>query len=429
MPDIESSHLSGSKLPVANKLVSSGTALQVTRRQALMSWGAITFLALTKSEAAERPTTALDGIRNLTLEIKCEPRLYRLGLPKKEEASVYFDPALKYKAHSVKKSGYFVILSEYKSKGWYRGRMSIGSVHIPLYTRAEDYDFAHGVFVAAGFSCQRPIHSLLVYMDKEKLKGSFGRGAIPIVSLKPNTSRSVFIPFMLQPYARFDKAEQERILRDFTESVSILVSLDGSDYYSVPISLMREERAQAAKPCPRCRGKKTLLCPQCKGTGDPVRNGGTTVEQIMRNAELRAQGVYCGNCKNPQGRLTCPTCDGIGEFTQKPTVLLVPKLQLTEAVAAPKELQIIAQHAMRRPPLPVKADTRKRVEEAVKALIDNLNGKDDTIRKEAISALGDIGPAAKAAVPALIELMKDKDASVRLRAKSALQKIDPKAIP
>ena len=50
--------------------------------------------------------------------------------------------------------------------------------------------------------------------------------------------------------------------------------------------------------------------------------------------------------------------------------------------------------------------------------------QDKRVRVDAVSALGEIGPAAKAAVPALTELLNDNDEDVRRAAASAVKKID-----
>lgn len=70
------------------------------------------------------------------------------------------------------------------------------------------------------------------------------------------------------------------------------------------------------------------------------------------------------------------------------------------------------------------ADTKAKVA----ALIENLKDEDEQVRRDAATALGDIGPAAKDAVPALIvALKKDADEDVRRNVATALGEIGPMA--
>lgn len=62
---------------------------------------------------------------------------------------------------------------------------------------------------------------------------------------------------------------------------------------------------------------------------------------------------------------------------------------------------------------------------AVPALIKTLGDKDQKLREEAASILGQIGNNAKDAVPALIDLLRDQDYRIRVIAASALRGIDP----
>jgi HEAT repeat protein len=56
-----------------------------------------------------------------------------------------------------------------------------------------------------------------------------------------------------------------------------------------------------------------------------------------------------------------------------------------------------------------------------------LRDSDARVRKRAVAALGNVGPADKAAIPALIEAVKDRDATVRGEAILALLKLGPAA--
>jgi HEAT repeat protein len=68
-------------------------------------------------------------------------------------------------------------------------------------------------------------------------------------------------------------------------------------------------------------------------------------------------------------------------------------------------------------------------ESAVPMLAAALKGTDAVMRRESARALGGIGSAAEAAVPALIESLEDSDLTVRRNATYALPRIGPAAVP
>ena len=74
--------------------------------------------------------------------------------------------------------------------------------------------------------------------------------------------------------------------------------------------------------------------------------------------------------------------------------------------------------------LQITPDDQEQFENAVPLLTEALASEEQTIRLEAIIALGDLGPRAKDAVPAM-ELISEDDPvrTIRLAAQQALEKI------
>lgn len=70
--------------------------------------------------------------------------------------------------------------------------------------------------------------------------------------------------------------------------------------------------------------------------------------------------------------------------------------------------------------------------EAVPVLISLLKDRNQEVRREAVGALGDVGPAAKAAAPDLIDMLAGGPAEVRRECAWSLGRIGPdarKAVP
>jgi hypothetical protein len=105
---------------------------------------------------------------------------------------------------------------------------------------------------------------------------------------------------------------------------------------------------------------------------------------------------------------------------KKPVELVERQIDVMRAASGAAEMQEIRKEPRRQPAKWVDKDIRL----AVKALIECLSDSDDTVRKEAIEALGEIGPVAKDALPTLKGLAEDKDFNIAIRAKRALKEIE-----
>src|SRR5947209_8148010 len=71
------------------------------------------------------------------------------------------------------------------------------------------------------------------------------------------------------------------------------------------------------------------------------------------------------------------------------------------------------------------AEFRSRLDGAV--WLEQLNAEDPALRREAVQAVGNMGPEAAEAVPDLVRALKDPDAGVRRQAAKALGNIGPAA--
>lgn len=68
-------------------------------------------------------------------------------------------------------------------------------------------------------------------------------------------------------------------------------------------------------------------------------------------------------------------------------------------------------------------------DKAIEQLVNAAKSTDPALRWHAISALGDVGPAAKSAAPVLIACLSDQDTQVKLSAERSLVKIGKGAVP
>jgi HEAT repeat protein len=127
---------------------------------------------------------------------------------------------------------------------------------------------------------------------------------------------------------------------------------------------------------------------------------------------------------NPLSRLSCTIsiaaalmvagCDGGGS---------------TKKIDVPAQISALkGDHAAKENALIELAEAGPKAAPAVNDLIPILKDPDPVIRRLAIYALGQIGPAAKAAIPALKEGMGDTDRNILTATVNALRDIQPKEV-
>ena len=110
----------------------------------------------------------------------------------------------------------------------------------------------------------------------------------------------------------------------------------------------------------------------------------------------------------------------IGALRQSGRVAIPPLRKLLQHDDS--AIRAAAVKALRLREVPGLQDVTSSVE-AVNVLVEQLKEGDSVMRKNAVKALGKIGPAAKEAIPEILQSLRDKDSDLRKAAVEALGKI------